>query len=148
VLGVRHHADHVAAPVAYAGDAPSRPVRIERVEHLTPGRAVPQDHLSVRLQAVQVGLGGDELALAVLDRDLDHLAVRPAGEAPGRILDAQGHPPADERERPVPDQRAREQPRLAQDLEAIADPQHRAAVLGERPNRRHHRGEPSDRARS
>ena len=38
---------------------------------------------------------------------------------------------ADEPERPVPDQGAREQPGLAEDLEAVADPEHRTAPAGE-----------------
>ena len=54
-------------------------------------------------------------------------------------LDAQRDVAADERERRVRPQHARQQPGLAEDLEAVADPEHEAAVGGERANRGHHR---------
>jgi hypothetical protein len=46
----------------------------------------------------------------------------------------------------VGQQRAGQQPRLAQDLEAVADTEHRAAVAGERDDLLHDRSEARDRA--
>ena len=56
--------------------------------------------------------------------------------------------PADEPQRPVPDERAGQQPRLAQDLEPVADAEHRTAALGEGAHLVHDGGEPRDRARA
>ena len=52
---------------------------------------------------------------------------------------------ADEAQRGVGQQRARQQARLAQDLEAVADPQHRAALARELDDRPHDRREAGDR---
>ena len=54
---------------------------------------------------------------------------------------------ADEAHRLVEQQRAGQQARLAEDLEAVADPQHRAAAGGEGGDRLHRRREAGDRAR-
>jgi hypothetical protein len=54
------------------------------------------------------------------------------------------HPPAHERQTLVPSQGSREQARLAQDLEAVADAHHRAAPLGVLPDGVHHPSEPGD----
>ena len=45
----------------------------------------------------------------------------------------------------VAEQRARQQARLAEDLEAVADPQHQAALVGEGDDRLHRRREAGDR---
>ena len=42
----------------------------------------------------------------------------------------------------VADQRARQQVRLAEDLEAVADAEHRQAAAGRLDHLGHHRGEP------
>ena len=56
-----------------------------------------------------------------------------------RPLHAEADVPADELEIAVPPQHAGEQADLAQDLEAVADPEHRAAVCREAPHGVHHR---------
>ena len=57
------------------------------------------------------------------------------GAAPGEgqvvALDRQPHVAADEAERLVPQQRAGQQPGLAEDLEAVADPEHEPSRVGE-----------------
>ena len=55
---------------------------------------------------------------------------------------------AQEAQPDVGQQRARQQPRLAQDLEAVADPEHRPAVARELDHRLHHRREARDRPRA
>ena len=52
----------------------------------------------------------------------------------GRVgaRDAEPDVAADERERLVRAEHARQQPRLGEDLEAVADPEHEAAAVGER----------------
>ena len=56
--------------------------------------------------------------------------------------------PADEAQALVREQRARQQPGLAQHLEAVADPQHGPALGCERRHRLHRRREARDRARA
>ena len=83
----------------------------------------------------------------MLDRDrqlLPGLAAR--GEERVRPLDAQPDVAADELEIAVPAQHARQQPRLAEDLEAVADPEHGAAGGRELAHGVEHRREAGDRA--
>jgi hypothetical protein len=85
-------------------------------------------------------------ALAVLDRDAEALTLlAPVGERRACLLHTQRHVAADERERRVRAQHAREEAGLAEDLEAVADPQHRPAFGRERRHRAHHRREARDR---
>ncbi len=72
---------------------------------------------------------GDVVALAVGDRDVDHLAgIVAAGERRVGALDPQIDVAADEFERRIAHQHAGQQPRLAQDLEAVADAEHQPAA--------------------
>jgi hypothetical protein len=52
----------------------------------------------------------------------------------------------DEAQARVPGERARQQVRLAEDLEAVADAEHRQSRPGRGDQLAHHRGEPGDRA--
>src|SRR3989441_267839 len=83
------------------------------------------------LERRERALVGDVAALAVLDRQLEYLARAAAvGEERVRGLHPHGDEVAHEAERAVGDQRPGEQPRLAQDLEAVADAQHEATLAG------------------
>ena len=62
------------------------------------------------------------------------------------MLDDEVDLAADEAQRLVRQQRARQQARLAQHLEAVADAEHRAALARERDHRLHDRREARDRA--
>ena len=53
---------------------------------------------------------------------------------------------ADELQATIPQHRAREEAGLQQDLEPVADAEHRPAGVGEGLDRGHHRREPRDRA--
>src|SRR3954447_26761816 len=114
VLGVRHQTDDVATLVADARDVTHRAVGVD-VD-------VACDDPVLPLDPVERALVGDEAALAVLEGydDLlpDVVPRRPRG---GGALDAEPLVPADEPLVVVADQRARQQVRLAQDLEAVAD---------------------------
>ncbi len=69
--------------------------------------------------------------------------------APDDMLDRLGHQldlAADEAQSVVGQQRARQQPRLAEDLEPVADAQHRPPLGGEAANRLHRGREAGDRA--
>ncbi len=54
------------------------------------------------------------------------------------------HRPADELQSLVLEENPREQPRFAQDLKTVTDPQHRAALLGKAPDLAHHGREARD----
>ena len=122
-LGVRHHAHHVALAVQDAGDVAQRAVGIVDVAE---GDAV------FGFEFVERALVGEVAAFAVGDGQAQDLAfLRRAGE--GRIggLDAQAQLAADELQAAVADQRAGEQAGLHQNLEAVADAEHQAAIGGE-----------------
>ena len=77
-----------------------------------------------------MSLVGDELAVLVLQRDRDLLARRCSpGSTPCRVLHGQQLLAADEVQVVVLDHRAGQQVRLAQDLEAVADAEHRQAAV-------------------
>ena len=101
-------------------------------------------------QGAATGVGGivrDEAALAVLDRDRDlgMLVVRHGPRRRGR-LDPQPLVAADEPADVVADQRAGQQVRLAEDLEAVADAEHGETARRPLDDRLHDRGEAGDRA--
>ncbi len=98
---------------------------------------VAQDDLvQIRQLGVEL-LVGVPAALAVLHGDRQHLPLDAASrELRVRTLDAHAHVTTNELERPVRAEHAREHPGLAEDLEAVADPEHGAAVGGERDRRR------------
>src|SRR3954454_2410024 len=114
VLGVRHQPHHVAALVGDPGDATERAVGVVA--------EVAGDHSALALEPVEGRLVGDEAALAVLqhDRHLRTLLIR-RGPHGGGVLDPESLVEAAELAVVVADQRAGQQVRLAEDLEAVAD---------------------------
>ena len=125
VLGVRHQPDDVAGRVGDAGDVAVGAVGV--------AAEVAHDDPALGLELVEGALVGDVAALAVLQRDDDLLALAVlARPGRGRVLDAQPLVAADELAVVVADQRAGQQVRLAEHLEAVADAEHRQAVVGRR----------------
>src|SRR5207245_5154658 len=92
---------------------------------------VAEDDALLVLERRERALVGDVAALAVLDRQLEPLA-RAAAVGEERVGGLHPHrdQAAHEAERAVGEQRPGEQPRLAQDLEAVADAQHEATLAG------------------
>ncbi len=135
---MRHQADHVAALVGDAGDVAQRAVGVV-VE-------VAGDHAALPLEPVERRLVGDEPALAVLEHDGDLVALVVRRGPRGRgVLDAEPLVAADELAVVVADQRTRQQVGLAQDLEAVADAEHRHPPPGCLDDLGHDRREPADR---
>ena len=136
---MRHQAEDVARGVANPRDAVGRPVGVRT--------GVPEHDLPGGLQVGQRARVGGIAALAALQRHHDLLAagVGPRPRRP-RVFHPQPQVPGDEAEAGVAGQRPRQQVRLAQDLEPVADAQHRQARPGRRDQFAHHRGEPGDRA--
>ena len=120
MLGVGHQAEHVALAVADARDVVDRAVRVVFV---TQEDLVEVEQLRVEL-VVRV-----PAPFSVLDGDRQGLALH-APRSEGRVcpLDAHAHVATNERERHVRAQRAGEDTRLAEDLEAVADPEHWPAL--------------------
>ena len=110
---------------------------------------VADDDPAGPLQLVQGGLVGRVRALAALERHRELLAGGVTGGPRGRrVPHDQPHVGVDEAAPGVPGQRAGQQVRLAQDLEAVADAEHREPRLRRRDQLGHHRGEAGDRAAS
>src|SRR5581483_10260745 len=85
-------------------------------------------------------------AFAVLDGNRQQLAgLAPGRERGGDSLHAERDVTTDERERRVRSEHAGQQAGLAEDLKAVADPEHRSAVGGELRDRSHDRREAGNR---
>ena len=107
----------------------------------------PEDHAARSLEL------GDDLglrvvvALPVRDRHAQHLSPRrTGGERRVGLLDPDVHVLAVKLQVAVAEHRAGEESRLAENLEAVADAQDRAAGSDEVADGGHHRREPGDRA--
>src|ERR671930_1295967 len=147
VLGMRHQTDHVPRLVPNPGDRVGRTVGVRVVVERTVGGAVAEHDEPLALDPRQVVPRRHELSLAVLHRDGQHLTRNEiGGERRERRLDPDVDDAAHEPEGAVADQRAGKETCLAEDLEAVADPDHRPAALGEGTHLVHHRREPGDRA--
>ena len=88
----------------------------------TTAARVARDHAPLSLKLIESPLISDEAAFAILQWHHDLLALGvAAGPSRGGILDDQGLITADEVQVVIAGQRARQQMRLAQHLEAVAD---------------------------
>src|SRR5680860_144484 len=134
-----HQADDIAALVGDPRDGTKRTVRVltEVTSHDSPLPLEPVQRRPVR----------DETTFTVLENDRD-LGARVVLVGPrGRVvLDPQQLVAADELAVVVADQRTRQQVRLTQDLEAVADAEHRHPLLRRLDYLGHHRSEARDRA--
>src|SRR5262245_35703500 len=135
-LGVGHHPQHIPRGVHDAGDVRPAPVGILEVA---------EGHLALTLESLQPLVVDEVVPVAVGDGDPERLAGRELGGEPApRFLGAEHHVLADVLAVRVLEQRAGEQPRLGEDLEAVADADDRSALLRERSHLLHHRREPGD----
>src|SRR4051794_22757885 len=116
---MRHQSHHIAVAVDDSGDTRDRAVgALALVAEDDPPRCL---ELGEQLRI------GEEAPLAVLDRDAEMLSLR-APSCKRRIgpRDGERHVAADKTEGAVRSQRARQQTCLAEDLEAVADPEYEA----------------------
>src|SRR5262249_47356337 len=130
VLRVRHHAHDVAGLVAHAGDVVQRAVGIALRPDAAVRVAAGEHHAVLVPQLAPRCLAGDVAALPMFDGDGEHVAHATEG-ATDRAdrLHPHAHVAADEAEAAIGHQRARQQPRFAEDLEAVADAEHRPTRL-------------------
>src|SRR4051812_36696514 len=132
VLGVGHQAEDVARLVAHAGDPALRAVVV--------GGVAQDDLLAEGVEVRRVVAAG-----GVLDGDRERLpGARLARERRVGVDDLELGLAADEAQLAIGQQRARQQARLAQDLEAVADAEDQATVAGELDDRLHDRREARD----
>ena len=112
-----------------AGDVPDRAVRVRAGGDLAGLRRVAEDDLVALPELAEEGRLGVVAALAVGDRHLEDLAApEPAGEGALGLLHGDVGPLAAELEALVPQERPGKEPGLAEDLEAVAAPEHQPAA--------------------
>ena len=147
-LGVRHQADDVAASLQIPAMLSSAPFGFAASVSSPGGVAVAEDD-AARASSVASTSGGRRSSC------LRRARSESAGPAPARHAAVNGVSVCSTRtctcsqwnfRSAVAQHRAGQQPRLEQDLEAVADAEHRAAGVGERRDRGHDRREPRDRA--
>src|SRR5699024_3746182 len=138
VLGGGHESHDVARFVRDPGDAAQRTARVQAL--------VAEDHPVARFEFVEHLFGGDVAALTVLQRDADRLTpLIVPGPRGGRVLDDELLVAADEVLVVVADERTGQQMGFAEDLEPVADAQHRHALPGRGHHGLHDRVEAGDR---
>src|SRR5687767_3517144 len=146
-LGVRHHAEHIAARAHDPRDVAHRAVRVVRLLRLERARGVAEDHLAFALESVERLVVGAVASVAVRDRKYDLLtALVVRGEHRLGRFDAQVDGRTDELERGVAQQRAGKQSRLAGDLKPVAEADHGPTALSVLHDLAHDRAEARDRA--
>src|SRR5690606_1127809 len=108
---------------------------------------VAEHHAALLLELGEGSLVGDVLAVLVLQRDADDLPrLVAAGPCSLHVLDSERLVAADEGAVRVLDHRAGQQVRLAEDLEAVADAEHRYAAVRGVDDLVHHGREAADSA--
>src|SRR5688500_7735854 len=123
MLGMRHEPHYVPRVVDHPGDVAERAVHVLRVA---------EDDLTTRGELNERTLVRVPGAVAVLHGNHELLSDRaPAHEVRCRALDTEDRVTAHELELPVREENPREQPRLAEDLEPVADPEDGPAGGGE-----------------
>src|ERR1700726_2180485 len=147
VLGVRHQAEHAQILRINAGDGMGRAVRIGRFAQPASRVALAEGDELLALQPRHRRIIGDIIAFTMSDADLDGLMLR-IGIGEGRIgaLDPQMLEAADEMHPRIAHQNARQEPRLAGDLEAVTDGEHEATALRMGADGLHDRASRRDRA--
>jgi hypothetical protein len=130
---MRHQSQHVALLVQDSGDGARRAVGVGRVVDRAVLAAIAESDQAFAFEPVERVLVGEIIAVVMRHRHADHLAgvVAPRVDALAG-LDAQMHVLAVEAQRLVGEQHARQQAGFGDDLEAVADAEHRRARLGAR----------------
>ena len=123
------------------------PLGFELASNLPSRVAIPERNAPLRFDSAHRVIVGDEVSLAVGDGEFDHLARGvAAGERRLRVLDPDMLHFADKAELSVAHQHSGQKAGLAQDLEAVADPEHEAAARGMAGDSPHDRRSRGDRA--
>src|SRR5947209_4704451 len=128
-LRMRHQAGDIPLLVADAGDVVERAVGISGLGCLSLGVRIAPEDLVVRPELRQCPLVREIAAFAVCDRETQKfVAGNLAGERRISGDRFEENVFATELERAVANERARQQAGFAEDLETVADAQHRPAI--------------------
>src|SRR5687768_12652931 len=142
---MRHQAEHVPGAADDARDVAHGAVGVPVPVGLAAARYIPEDDAPVALEAIERGFVGGIATVSVRDGHHQYLALLVAvREHRVAVLDAKTHRLADELERLVAEQRARQQPGFARNLKSVADAEERAAALRVRGDLGHDRTEAGD----
>ena len=127
-LRMRHQADNVATFVADASNRLDRAVRVCVIGYDAGFVHVTEHDLAILLELAELVRSREVIALAVRDRNPQHL-LRRARERKRRIglLHAHMNVLAAKLQLAVAQHRTRQKPGLEEDLEAVADAEHRPA---------------------
>src|ERR1051326_8027036 len=118
---MRHQSHHVSAEVDDAGKVGTRAVGICGSRHLSLAVSIAEENLPVPFELMERCIVHLIVSLAVSDRDAQNLAGPAVGGKPGAgIFHAEMYLLAHERHAIIPEKRAGQEARFAQDLEAVA----------------------------
>lgn len=129
-FGVWHQSEHIAAFVVDAGDVVDRAVWVVGDRTLATGVAVAKRDLSALLELRELSFVALIAAVSVCDGQAKH---RSSGKRSERAfgLASDKHISAFEPQVRVACERSGQKAKLGEDLKAVADPEHGAALLGE-----------------
>src|SRR5688500_5129353 len=128
---MRHHPEHIPLLVDDPGDVSLGAIWVGVRADIAGGVRIPEDNASLALESVEHGSRGEITPVAVGNRHLQKLSSDVAvGEQRVGVFDANANGCGNELECGVSHQRPREEVRLAENLEAVADAEHRTARLG------------------
>ena len=146
---MRHQAEDIALPVADSSDVVARAVGVGRLGQLSVRGTVTEEDPMLPLQLGKGRVVAEVVALTVGDRDAQPLPglVRSRERGIG-LLDTEGDVLTAKPQVPIAQERAGQEPRLTEDLKAIADPDHQAPLAGKGRHCPHDGGEPGNRSRS
>ena len=147
-LRVRHEPQDVPLRVHDSGDVARRAVGVGGVRRPPAPVDVAEHDPVLRLELIERRSLRDELAFAVRDRDVDQVAlgIGRRERRPG-VLHPEPHIVTAEAEVPVADEGPRQQVRLAQHLESVADPEREPSGARKVDHLAHDRAEAGDRPR-
>jgi hypothetical protein len=137
---MRHQAENVPPLIAHTGDVIQRAIGISRRRSPPLGIDITKQDLMVLAQPLQSCRVGVVTTLAVLDREFEQLSFFSlAGKRRVRFFDSKHYLLANKLKPGISHQRTRQQTRFTENLEAIADSQHQAALPSELENAAHDR---------
>ena len=131
-LGVRHHAENVAAFVAHPGDVLHAAVRVRIGRDVAHRIAIAEKHLLFSVQFLQRIRARVVAALTMSDRNAHSIALQRAGDGAILRLRLDEDIPANELLAAVVEQGTGQQACLAQHLETVAHTEDQASYFGMR----------------
>ncbi len=140
---MRHQSHYIPLAIANAGNVVARTVWIRGVSHLSVRVTIAKNNSLFALQLSERRIVADKVSFRMGNRHAQHKArLQLVCEWCLGILDSHVYVIADEMQIAIANQRAGQQAGFAQNLKAVANPQHQISFRGEFFHRIHHRGKP------